>query len=115
MTIDAIQPSERRQDRRIATSQPIKLQCCGLGRYYAGRTQNYSAGGALLQVDWPVRLLIGQQVRLGLGQDEKQVVVRSEDLIDATVVRHLAIGGRQQVAVQFRQRRPLQSSLRVPA
>ncbi len=105
-----MQHPDRRQDPRFALIRPVKLQCHGSGRYYGGQTYNYSASGALLVVDAPPRLLAGQRVRLGIAWNPQDTLLRSDQLVEAAIVRNLTVDGRQHIAVQFELRVPLRAT-----
>ena len=92
---------DRRRDPRVPVDRPVKLQCVQSGRYYAGRTCDLSSNGAHLRVDHPALLAPGQQVRVGIAQSNHQAVLRSDQMIRATVKRSLALDGIQDLAVQF--------------
>ncbi len=99
--------TERRRDARVAVCRPVKLQCVESGRYLAGRTDNLSASGALLQVYHPSLLVPGQRLRMGIAWTDRQAVLEADRLVDATVVRSRGHGGFQQVAVAFAHRQEL--------
>jgi hypothetical protein len=98
---------ERRRDARLAMARPVKLQCMQTGRYLAAQTQNLSSGGALLEIDQPSLLVAGQRLRVGVAWTSRQTVLHRDELAEATVVRSLAIGPRQSVAVCFDHRQEL--------
>ena len=98
---------ERRHDVRLSLERPAKIKCLMTGRYLAGRTVNVSAGGAMLHVDHPSLLVPGQRVAVGLADTQQDVILRGEELSEATVVRSVALKGAQTVAVQFDQRQAL--------
>jgi hypothetical protein len=102
---------ERRRDARLALQRPVKIQCAQTGRYLAGRTRDLSAGGALLEVDHPSLLVAGQRLRVGVGWTSQQMLLRQDDLAQATVVRSLALGATQTVAVCFDQRQQLAAAV----
>lgn len=93
---------ERRRTRRVIVERPVKL--CRFGseaRYFAGRTYDLSAEGALIELDQPASLGPGQMVRLAIALHRQQGLVRREQMREATVVRSLVHGGRPRVAVRF--------------
>ena len=94
-------PQERRRHQRINVQHPVKLQCRATGRYFAAATYNLSAVGALLEVDHPSRLVVGQQVRVAVAADAAQVLLRASRMRDAVVVRSEGSGRRHRIAVQF--------------
>ncbi len=93
--------TERRRHPRLAVTHPVKVQCRMTGRYYVAATCDLSASGALLAVDHPSRLVVGQRVRIAVVPDRRQALIQSEDLAEAVVVRSHAAGRGQHVAVQF--------------
>ena len=93
--------SERRREARREVSQPVKVQCLETGRYLTGRTRNLSAGGALLEVLHPSLLVPGQRLRVGVARNDRQALLTSSEMAEATVVRSLGLGGTQSVAVSF--------------
>jgi len=98
-------PSDRRRDTRFALCRPVKLQHHDGGRYYGGRTHDCSAGGALLELDRPTALAVGQPVRLGIAWDQPQALLQRDAMIDAVVVRREPAPARTcRLAVKFRQR-----------
>ncbi len=98
---------ERRRDTRLALERPAKIQCLMTGRYLAGRTINVSAGGAMLEVDHPSLLVPGQRVAIGMANTRQDVILRGDEMSEATVVRSVGLKGRQTLAVQFDQRQEL--------
>ena len=92
---------------RPSLHPPAKIKCLMTGRFLAGRTVNVSAGGAMLQVDHPSLLVPGQRVAIGMADTQQDVILRSEDMSEATVVRSIGVKGAQTVAVQFDQRQAL--------
>ncbi|MEX0775293.1 MAG: PilZ domain-containing protein [Phycisphaeraceae bacterium] len=98
---------DRRKEPRTALSRPVKVRLCDTGRYLTGRTTNLSPGGALLEVDTPSLLVPGQRIALGVAWTDQQTLLHRDELIDATVLRSLGLGGRQNVAIYFEQRQQL--------
>jgi c-di-GMP-binding flagellar brake protein YcgR len=95
--------SERRRDARVQLTRPAKLRCELTGRFYGAQTHDLSAGGALIQMQRPAPLSLGQPIRVGVAQDQTRVILTDGDLINAVVVRSLRIGDHQTVAVRFTQ------------
>lgn len=95
--------ADRRQNVRHLLDRPVKLRCKQTGRYLAGRTRDASSTGALIEIDHPSLLVTGQCVSVGIAWSSRQVLLTNTDLVDATVVRSLALTGTQHVAVQFSQ------------
>lgn len=94
-------PQERRRHPRLTVERPVKFQCRATGRYYAAATCNLSVAGALLEVDHPSRLVVGQEVRVAVAADATQVLLRACQMRDAVVVRSEGSGRRHRIAVQF--------------
>ncbi len=92
---------DRRKFERLSVNRGVKLRCELTGRYLTGQTVDLSAGGAMIEVAHPSLLVPGQRVRF--ASEPAQPVIRSDDMLEATVVRCLGIGRRQRVAVQFDQ------------
>lgn len=92
---------DRRQGRRLPIARPAKLRCLQSGKYMVGRTQNVSTSGALLEVDRPSLLISGQRLAVGIAWRPGQALLHGNQLIQATVVRCLALGLTQHVAVKF--------------
>jgi hypothetical protein len=98
---------ERRREARMPLARPMKLRCVETGRYLAGQTSNLSASGALLEVRHPSLLVPGQRLQIGIAWGRGLAVIDSDQLAEATVVRSLALGSAQRVAVQFSHRQEL--------
>ena len=96
--------TDRRRDRRLPLERRVKLMCPLSGRCYAGRTRDYSAGGALLTLDGRWRLGPGQQVRVGIDWTGRQGLIRSDSMPAASVVRAASLDGREHLAIAFEQR-----------
>jgi len=101
---------DRRADPRIAMTRPAKVQCVETGRYLPARTSNMSAGGALVEVDHPSLLVVGQKLRVGVAWTHQQAILSSKDMVDATVVRSMGFGKRQSVALSFSQKQQMRLS-----
>ena len=69
----------------------------------AGRTRNVSASGAMLEVYMPSMLITGQRLEVGIAWQHRQALLGKDQLVQATVVRSLGMGGVQHVAIQFDQ------------
>ncbi len=96
------QPNRRRSCRQ-PINRPAKVRCLQSGRYMAGKTQNISSSGALLEVYLPSLMVTGQRLGIGIAWDNQQTVLGSDQMLPATVVRSLGLNGMQHVAVQFDQ------------
>jgi len=81
--------------------RPVKLRLPGGGRYWSGRSRNLSAGGALIDVDHPARLQVGEVVQVAIPHHDREAVISSDRLFEARVVRNLGHGGVQQLALCF--------------
>ena len=84
-------PADRRNSPRQLLDRPVKLRCEQTGRYLAGRTRDASPAGALIEVDHPSLLVAGQRVSVGIAWSSRQMLLADADLVDATVVRSLAL------------------------
>jgi len=100
-------PCERRRDARLPLDRPVKVQCLHTGRYLAGHTFNLSASGALVEIEHPSLMIPGQRIKVGVAQTKQNVILQSEEMADATVVRSMGHRGRQTVAVMFDHRQEL--------
>ena len=93
---------ERRCHARQRVCRPVKLCCVDTGRYLTGRTCNISASGALLEVaNDALAVTRGQRIAIGVAWNRKQMVLDSEHLVKATVVRNFDFAGCRKVAVRF--------------
>jgi hypothetical protein len=100
-------PHERRRDARLPLDRPVKVQCLHTGRYLAGHTCNLSTSGALVEIDHPSLLIPGQRIKVGVAQTRQDVILKSEEMAQATVVRSMGHRGTQRVAIVFDQRQEL--------
>jgi hypothetical protein len=98
---------DRRRDARLPLDRPVKVQCLHTGRYLAGHTCNLSSSGALVEIDHPSLLIPGQRIKVGVSQTKQDVILRAEEMTEATVVRSMGHRGTQRVAVMFDQRQEL--------
>lgn len=92
--------TDRRQFSRWLLDRPVKICLAKGGHYLPGKTRDVSAGGALLELDYPTLLPLGRTVKIAVAW-EKEALVTSSAMIEATVVRNLGHGGRQVIALQF--------------
>lgn len=93
---------ERRRDPRIHVSHPVKIKCDqSAGHYIAGTTDNVSDGGAMLMLEHPRLLATGQKVQIGIAQGPRRGLLRSDDFVEATIVRSLGHGDTQHVAIRY--------------
>ncbi len=92
---------DRRRHPRTSTELPCKVLRPALARYLSARTTDLSAGGALLDIATTRPLEVGESIAVGIAW-HGEGVLRSRDLVDATVVRADALpGSRQRIAVRF--------------
>lgn len=94
-------PSERRKHARVNVEQPIKLRCELTGRYLAGSTTDLSGGGTMVALHRASMLVPGQRVSIGMARNASDALIRSDEMVPATVVRCLGMGTDQRVALQF--------------
>lgn len=92
---------ERRQYARRPIQLPVKMRCTQTGRLMAGVTRNISPSGAMLEIYQPSMLVSNQRMEIGIGWSSKHSVIGSGDMIKATVVRSLGLGGMIHTAVTF--------------
>jgi len=106
--------AERRLDARLPLQRRVKLVCTQTGRCVAGEMCDYSAGGALVQLDpgAPVlaQLQPGRDVRVGIDWTGAQSIFIADLLPTARVVRSGNHAGRRRIAVAFAHRQPLAAS-----
>lgn len=105
-TISAILPpppsgEERRRHRRFKVERPGKLFRRNTQQFAAVRSCDLSFSGARLEVDSARPFSVGELVDLGLSMS-KSAVVPSTSLVNAIVVRAVALGDtRQAIAVRY--------------
>ena len=92
---------ERRKNLRIRIARSAKLFNHMTGKYVAGKTLNVSASGAMLVFDHTTKLLPGQRVQVGICEDPKHVVLASNDMLNATIIRSEHKDTGLKVAVNF--------------
>ncbi len=102
--------TNKRRDSRFALQRRVKLLCPATGRCYAGRTSDYSAGGALLVMDGPSQLSPGEPVKVGLDWTGRQGLIKSEMMPKACIVRSMTHADKQHVAIAFEERQLLAAS-----
>lgn len=94
--------SDRRQfARQSMEDRPAKVRRSVDGRYLPARTVDLSAGGALLKLDWPSQVGVGESLEVTVAAHPREAVVPAKRLQSATVVRKLDYAGRPCVAVAF--------------
>ena len=107
---------DRRHDQRISLVRPCKVYEPRSGRYVPGSTCNVSSTGMLLRVFRPLSVEPGDRVYIGVSQRRQQGVMRSDEMIEATVVRKEVSGGTEAtVAVRIDDAGQLNLPLRAAA
>ena len=98
-------PERRRFERRIAI-KPCKVRARGAARYSAGRTSDYSAGGALVCLGIEHRVEAGDQIEFGIAWGEEAVL--SDHSMRLATVRRVTPVGRthQAIGVEFAEADP---------
>ncbi|MEX0654889.1 MAG: PilZ domain-containing protein [Phycisphaeraceae bacterium] len=100
--------NERREHPRLRTARPVKLRSDRTGsRYLAGWSRDVSAGGALIELAAGMTFQAGDRVQVGLAVSPRQALLRSSQMVEATVVRSLRHEPRQYLAVRFAERQRL--------
>ena len=94
-------PRDRRLYPRVGIERPVKLQCAQTGRYLAARTRDFSAGGAMVDLDRRASFVPGQRVRVGIASDANAAMIAASDMVEALVVRTALALGSPGIAVQF--------------
>lgn len=102
--------TERRRYARTPLDRPLKLICSATGKLVAARTRNVSAGGLLLETEHPVPLAAGNHLKVGVAWPGQAAVLGQRQLAGATVVRSMALGAYQQIAVRFDEIRDMAAS-----
>jgi len=102
MSANAVVPeTDRRAEPRRALRRPVKLRPeHSAARYLAGRTQNVSPGGALIELDHAAALHRGDTVRLAIDTQPQAALLHADRMVQATVLRR----DDQHVAVRFAER-----------
>jgi hypothetical protein len=94
---------DRRRSPRLALSRPCKVFEPRSQKYVAGRTCNVSDGGMLVRLDRRLNVEPGDHVYLGVAEKRRQPLLRSSEMVEATVVRAMGIGGGEfTLALQLR-------------
>lgn len=93
--------SDRRGADRIAIRRPCKVFEPRARKYVSGSTVNVARGGMLLRLDRPLALEPGDRLYVGVAQTRRHALVRSEELIEGTIVRSLVSAGEVYLAVRF--------------
>jgi len=94
-------PRDRRLYPRVDAERPVKVQCVDTGRYLAARTRNFSAGGAMVDLDRRASFVPGQRVRVGIAAAPDAAMMADSQLVEAIVVRTAPALGAPGLAVQF--------------
>jgi len=96
--------SDRRSYPRLQAIKPVKLRFPDTDRYLNGQTSVISGNGALVQITQPAPLLVrGRRLLVGIAWNHQQMLIYSDNLVEATVVRSLKLGDGQLVAIEFDQ------------
>ncbi len=90
----------KRQHPRMLTSRPLKLFHKGSGRFLPATACDLSDGGALVTINWPCKLIIGEAVDIYLPPDER-VMLSSKHRVTARIVRVLENDSVCMAAIQF--------------
>lgn len=77
---------DRRKHQRHPIERPAKLFCPKSGRFLAGRTQNISEGGVLVEVDAGETIESGDSVLMTVAFGDRFIVPMSE-LVPCSVIR----------------------------
>lgn len=94
-------PFERRRHERHAISRPCKVYHAGSARYLPASTRDLSDAGALLAIDSPRDLEVGDALTLHVAWDDRALLSDS-GRIEARVTRVLRTNSpRQFVGVAF--------------
>lgn len=92
---------ERRLAPRVSVSKPCKVFRRNTQRYIGARTNDVSAGGALLEVHSPRAICAGERLDIGVAWSRSPILLE-DALVEARVVRAGGFAGqRQSVAVVF--------------
>ena len=93
---------DRRRYPRLQASKPVKLRFPGTDRYLTGQTNVISANGTLVQIVQSAALLArGQRLLVGIAWNHQQMLIYSDNLVEATVARSVGMGDGQLVAIEF--------------
>lgn len=92
---------ERRTSQRLDLARPCKMYVPRIGKYVAGSTWNFSAGGALLQIDRPTPIEPGDRLFVGVAVKRRQPIFCSTEMLEAGVVRVLPTDDSITVAIRF--------------
>lgn len=91
---------DRRGTPRMQVERLCKVFHEPTRRYLTGVTRDVSAGGALVTVESPRPLQVGDSIEILIAWHHR-AILSSSDQIEARVIRTLFEGARQVVAVRF--------------
>ncbi|MFO0832275.1 MAG: PilZ domain-containing protein [Phycisphaerales bacterium] len=80
---------ERRQFPRTREARPCKVEDSRSGRFIAATTRDLSAGGVMVEAQWPTNIRPGDGVSVYLARDGGRTVMGEEQRTPARVVRVL--------------------------
>ena len=92
---------ERRNSDRWPLVRPCKVFDPRGQRYIAGCSRNVSPGGMLISLDRRLPLEPGDRVFVGLSSSRRQALLRTEEMVEARIVRVLSHEGQTTLAVSF--------------
>jgi c-di-GMP-binding flagellar brake protein YcgR len=93
--------ADRRHVARVAVELPCKIWSPRTLRFVPGTTRDLSQDGTSVVLRTGVPFRPGERIRVGLPQQAGPIVLRSDDLIEGTVLRSIAEDGRLTVTVRF--------------
>ncbi len=97
--------TDRRSHERTNLARPCKLFDPRSGKYIPGTVWNLSDGGALLEVNRPMRAEEGDSFYLGIAVKRRQGLLQRDEMFRARVVRsQQSSDGRFTLGVQFTDR-----------
>jgi hypothetical protein len=91
---------ERRRSPRTREARPCKLQDERASRFIAATTRDLSAGGVMVEAQWPTNIRPGDRVGVYLAREGALTLLTDEHRTDARVVRVLR-GDAVILALQF--------------
>jgi hypothetical protein len=98
---------ERRDGPRIALSRPCKVYEPRSLKYVAGTTCDVGSGGMLLRLSRRLDVQPDDHVYVGVAQKRRHAILRSDEMIEAKVVRTLPLtSGEVALAVRFTEPAP---------
>lgn len=93
--------TERRSDVRHPLVRPVKLRLADSYRCVSAQTCDISSTGVLVNIQSSIGLVRGQRLLVGIAWTSQQVLLHSNSLVAATVVRCSGLGENQLVAIEF--------------